>query len=642
MNVSTDAPVRSVRGTAWRVDAVILLTLFAAATVGSYLYWKRTYAPHQPFYYQHYFEPAVFIGCGRGFVVSRPQVPEMVPFLWNKIDRFSCDAIPANAPLGTDDIFQQGSWRYLMLTVGYTWRIFGVSWSALGPLFGVAFGTSIAILYGIFRLGMGPLLSAIGALILCFSEYHLAYYSILRDYLKAPFTLALFFLIGLIVARRLSPRALVATGAAYGAVTGIGYGFRPDVLGDLPPFFVVLGVFVAGGVTANLRAKGLAALACVAGFLLTGWPVIATQRESRAGCQWHVVALGFARQFDAPLGVEPAPYEAAREYLDEWMYTTVTSYAGRVHPGVGHIELCEPDYGRAAGGFVGDIVRHFPADIVVRAYASVLRVVELPFTRRPGSDDPRPDRHVERYDIGLALVSAAIVLAAAADLRVGLFLLFFLLYFGGLPGTQFDPRHFFHLEFIPWWSLGFIVASAVGRRETPLAWRRAALVLTASVAVLVLALAAIRVYQQNAARALIAGYVAADREPIARDPRDAGAYAPLRVAPHTDPETADFISVDIDRARCGDHATASFAFEPSRRAYSRVFDISRTTEVGVSQIFMPIYDGFARLAFADAPDGCIAGVYRMRDVHRFGLLLEAMLAPGWKHQPLYQRLVGVF
>ena len=631
--------VRRVR----RVDAALVLLLFVGASLGSYVYWKRTYAPLQPFYYQHYFEPAVFIGCNRGFVVSRPQVPEMVPFLWNKTDRFSCDAIPANAPLGTDDMFQLGSWRYLMLTVGYTWRIFGVRWSALGPLFGVAFGTSIAVLYGIFRLGMGPLLSTVGTLLLCFSEYHLAYYSILRDYLKAPFTLALFFLLGLIVARRLSSRALAAAGAAYGAVAGIGYGFRPDLVADLPPFFLVLGAFVAGGVTANLRAKSLAALACVAAFLVTAWPVISTQQVSRAGCQWHVVALGFARQFDDPLGVEPAPYEVAREYLDEWMYTTTTSYASRVHPGIGHIEFCEPEYGRATGQFVGDIVEHFPADIVVRAYASVLRVVELPFTRRPGNDDPRPDKHLERYGIGLAAVTMAVIVAAAADLRIGVFLLCFLLYFGGLPGTQFDPRHFFHLEFIPWWSIGFVIASAAGRRETRRSWRRAAIVLTACVIALALLLAGARAYQQHAARAMIGAYVAADRDPIARDPDHAGAYGPIRVTPHTDPETADFISLDVDRSRCGDHATATFDYEPTRRAYSRAFEIGHRADAsGLSQVFMPIYDGFTKLTLADAPDGCVVGVYRVREARRFGLLLETMLAPGWKHEPLYQRLARVF
>jgi hypothetical protein len=610
----------------------------------------RTYAPHQPFYYQNYFEPAVMIGCGRGFVVARPQVPAMVPFLWRQAETFSCEAIPPDAPLGTDDMFQQGSWRYLMLTVGYTWRLFGVSWRALGPLFGVMFGASIAALYGVFRFGMGPALAASAALVLCVSEYHLAYYSILRDYAKAPFTLLLFFLLGALVTRRPSWRSVVTIAAAYGAVAGIGYGFRTDFIADLPPFVVALCAFLAGGVFANLRLKAAALAACAAAFLITAWPVIATQDKSRAGCQWHVVALGFASQFDRPMHLQPAPYEVSREYLDEWLYTTVTSFAGRSHPGIGHIDFCEAEYGRATREYVADIVKGFPADVIVRAYASVLQMVELPLTRRPGNDDPTPDPHREQYHVGLAVVVAAIVAATVADVRIGLFLVFFLLYFGGLPATQFDPRHFFHLEFLMWWAVGFLLQCALvripARLRRPM-WppgasaRRAAIVLTGCLALLIAVLGAARVYQQAATRTLLGRYVAAARERVAVDPAPPGGHEAIRVSPHTDPETADFISLDVDRSRCGQQATAAFEYDAPRNAYSRVFDIHASVQAyGLTQIFMPVFDGFRRLAFVDAPDGCVVGIYRVRDPSRFPMLLEAVLRPGWRNEALYQRLAG--
>jgi hypothetical protein len=633
-----------------QLDGTIAFLLFVGAAVGAGVHWRHTYAPHQPFYYQNYFEPAVMIGCGKGFVVARPQVPAMVPFLSRQIDRFSCDAIPPAAPLGTDDMFQQGSWRYLMLTVGYTWRIFGVSWSALGPLFALLFGASIVVLYGIFRLGMGSALAAAAALALCFSEYHLAYYSILRDYAKAPFTLALYFLLGALVAPQVASKRTVAIAAAYGAVAGIGYGFRPDFVADLPPLFIVLAVFLAGGVLANLRLKAAAAAACIAAFLMAAWPVISTQDRSRAGCQWHVVALGFANQFDRPLGVEPAPYEVSREYLDEWLYTTVTSYAARAHPGIGHIEFCEAGYGAATREYLTDIVGRFPADVIVRAYASVLRIVELPFTRRPGNDDPKPDAHWERYRAGLALVAVAVVVATAADVRIGLFMLFFLLYFGGLPAVQFDPRHFFHLEFVDWWAAGFLAQSAFARVRVPAkergrlrapSVRRAAIVMAGCLAVLVVTLLAARWYQQAAARALLAGYVAAPRQQVVLDQGPTVSPAAVRVANPTDPETADFISLDVDASRCGEHATAAFQYDPPRHAYSRVFDLRRSQESsGLTQIFMPVYDGFHHLEFSDAPPGCVVGVFRVRDVRQFPLLLEAVLRPGWRGAPLYQRIGG--
>ena len=634
-----------------RVDCAIAILLFAGSAAWSLAYWKRVTANGQPFYYQLYFEPAVMIGCGKGFVVSRPQVPSMVPFLWRQTNDFSCDAIPRDAPLGTDDMFQLGSWRYLMIAVGYTWRLFGVSWRTLGPLFALLFATTAAALYALFRLAAGPALAVIGAVAVSASEYNRAYLLILRDYTKAPFTLVLLVLLGLLVLRRPTRARLIAVAAAYGAILGIGYGFRPDFMGDVPPFFVALFLFLPGGILRHIGLKAAAAAACVAAFLAAAWPVVSTLDQSRAGCQWHVVALGFARQFDEPLGVEPAPYEASREYLDEWLYTEVTSYAARVHPRIGHIEFCSPAYGTATREYIADAAAHFPADIVVRAYASVLRIVELPFTRRPGNDDPAPDPHRERYRIGLVLAAAAIVAVTAVDARVGVFLIFFVLYFCGLPGSQFDPRHFFHLEFVPWWAAILLAqmaiaffATAPGDRS---AWRDAAAVaralgvLAASVVLLAIVLVIARAYQQRAARTLLGGYEAAPREPIAFDAA-AGSAEGVRAAPHTDPETADFIAVDVDLSRCGAQASVAFRYlTPARRAYSREFAIAAAARVpGLTQIFMPIYDDFGRVEFAGAPPGCIAGLYHIRDAARFGLLLEAELPPGWRRAPLYQRFAA--
>lgn len=635
------------------IDATIALVLFVGAAIGGMSYWKNAVATGQPFYYQIYFEPAVMIGCGKGFVVARPQVPAMVPFLLRQVDRFSCDAIAADAPLGTDDMFQLGSWRYLMIAVGYTWRLFGVSWSALGPLFAVLFGATIASFYAIFRLGMGPPLAVVGALLLSFSELHLKYFPILRDYAKVPFSLMLIFLLGLLVSRRVTWRGGLAIAAGYGAVLGVGYGFRTDFLADFPPFFVALAVFLEGGIRRNLRFKLAAAGVCLATFVVVGWPVISSIDRSRPGCQWHVVLLGFAHQFSAPLGVDPAPYEVSREYLDEYAYTNVTSYAGRVQPGVGHIEYCEAQYGGVTRAYLTDVVRRFPADVIVRAYASILRIVELPFVARYAKDDydEKPYDRNAGHGIGLGLVVAAIALATAADTRVGLFLAFFLLYFAGLPAIQFDARHFFHLEFVMWWAGGFLLQQAFiylrrGMRQH--AWRtaaapllRAGVVLTGCFAVLMLTLWAARQYQQAVAQSLLGSYLAAGREqlPLAgilsAEPEPA-----IRVAPHTDPETADFVVVDLNASRCGEHATVAFRYDrDARRAYSRVFKIPRDDgSGGLTHIFMPIYDGFHRVEFSDAPPGCVDGVYRVRQPGQFPLLLEVVLRPGWRRAPLYQRL----
>ena len=653
-------PPRDVTRVCWRsrtpllIDGAIALLLFVGAAIGGLSYWKGAVANGQPFYYQNYFEPAVMLACGKGLVVARPQVPAMVPFLWRQTDRFSCDAIGPDAPLGTDDMFQLGSWRYLMLAVGSTWRVFGVSWSALGPLFAVLFGATIASVYAVFRLGMGPILAVAGSLLLSVSELHLAYLPVLRDYAKAPFTLILIFLLGLLVKQRVTWRSLIGIAAAYGVTLGVGFGFRTDFLADFLPFFVVVALFLDGGVLRNVPAKIAAGAVCVAMFMAAAWPVISTLDKSRPGCQWHVVLLGFANQFSEPLGVEPAPYDVNREYLDEYAYTTVTSYAGRVQPGVGHIEFCEARYGVATRAYVMDVVTRFPADVIVRAYASILRIVELPFIGR-GSDDENGQRPPRRAadGTGLALVVAALALAMAANMRAGAFLLFFVLYFCGLPAVQYDARHFFHLEFVAWWAAGFLLQSAFTQLRLLMqqhGWRaaaapvaRTAAVLTGCLAVLVLALDAARAYQQAAAQSLLARYLASGREqlPLAQV-LSPGSEVAIRVSPHADPETADFIAVDLNGSRCGARTTVAFRYDQkSRRAYSRVFEVPRDeASRGLTHIFMPIYDGFERLEFSDAPPGCVDGVSRVREPGQFPLLLEVMLRPGWRRAPLYQRLRG--
>src|SRR5262245_15955166 len=240
------------RGLPWWADAAIALLLFAGSAIGGSAYWKSAVSRGQPFYYQHYFEPAVMVACGKGFFVARPQVDAMVPFLWRQADRFSCDAIPADAPLGTRDMYQ-GSWRYLMYAVGLTWRVVGISWSALAPLFGLLFGATIAAAYAVLRLGMSPFVARLGALALTQSNLHLSYMPHLRDYSKAPFTLALLFLLGLLVTGETTARRVLGLSALYGAVLGFGYGFRTDLLADLPPLLLALFFFMKGGVLGNMR-----------------------------------------------------------------------------------------------------------------------------------------------------------------------------------------------------------------------------------------------------------------------------------------------------------------------------------------------------------------------------------------------------
>jgi hypothetical protein len=391
-------------------------------------------------------------------------------------------------------------------------------------------------------------------------------------------------------------------------------------------------------------------------------PIVSSVYRS-GGCQWHTALLGFARDFSDPLGVTDAPYDVSREYLDDYVYVTVTSYAARANPGVGHIEYCLPQYDAATGRFLADVVKRFPADIVIRGYASALRIVEAPFVwfgpqrlNAEGVEQLPPNPEGGR-GLGLALVLIAIGMATAVSLRMALFLMFFLLYFGGYPAIQFGTRHYFHLEVITWCAAAFILQALVTEfwpfRTAPRETRhgfslrqvsRAALVLAAGCVALVAIVWSARVYQQATVRPLLDRYLSAAKDEIPVEQVLSGAaLSALRPSPHTDPETADFLEVDLNQWRCGERPVVTFRYGSdmaTRKAFSRAFVLDHRDDAReLTRIFMPVYDRFQGIDFSDTRPGCIDGIYRLRDVGQ-PLMLEVVLTPGWRKAPLYQRLMG--
>src|ERR1043166_2161826 len=488
------------------LDAAIAVTILVLATNWGTWYWNKSLAiGRHPSFYQLYFEPAVMVACGKGFVVAQPQVPSMGRFLAEQAETFDCADIPAGTKLVGDQLFQ-GANRYLMTAAGLTWRVRGISFRNLGPLAGALFGVAITAVYGIFRLGMGRVLSALLAWLVSVSTLQLGNLPNILDYSKAPFILLLIFMTGWLVRMRPSWRRVLATSLAAGAVLGIGYGFRTDVLIAVPAFVMTLLLFVDAGWRSRLRYAVAGGLAFFATFYVVGWPVISTVQRTWS-CQWHTVILGLGDGYTHDLGLESAPYDWLAGLTDEFVHAATTSYAARLQPGVKAIEYCSPEYGEVTRAYMFDVVRHTPGDILVRAYASSLRMTQLPLRWR---FPPMPHLAVDYYklrkalttraqDAGIFLVLAALFLVTSYSLRLGLFLVGVLLYFGGYPAIQFSNRHFFHFEVITWWAFGFLVQQLgsalvrVVRHQPPAlptaaAMRRSALALSGVFVALVISL----------------------------------------------------------------------------------------------------------------------------------------------------------
>ena len=431
--------------------------------------FERSNAPPEPWVKQ--LGAALAFACGHGYVDPGYQPsPAVAAFLQKKIDRISCQELPAGSGMRPPN-FTQALYRYMTLSVGMIWRLFGLSWTNLGFLLGLLHGLSAVAVYGVFRLAVSRVPAAAGALIMTVSPLELRFLPQLRDYAKTPFILTLILILGLLVVRPFSRRRVLVLAAAYGAVMGVGFGFRNDLLINMLPFIVTVALFLPVPIRSHLRLK-LAALALSgACFVICAWPIIAAYRTGSNTT--HVALLGLMSAFDARLGVTGSVYGWGAFYDDGLVMKTVGSYAERMH----HHPVVElsREYERAAGEYLLFVARHWPADLMIRGYASILRVLELPFQMRSHTTAAPPaivDEHIRSLygawdavlsrlsGLGVPITALVIVASAGSSVRIAIWLLAAVLYFAAYPAVQFDARHYFFLEFIPWLALASMCETA--------------------------------------------------------------------------------------------------------------------------------------------------------------------------------------
>lgn len=652
-------------------EFALVLALFLTSFTGGTIFWKLFLAwGYHPSFYQQYFEPAVMIACGKGFVVSGTQPVLLVEFLKTQRDSFNCADIPSQTVLGREGLYQ-GAWRYLLSTVGWFWKFRGVSWSGLGPLIGLFFAVTIVFMYATCRIGMGRLLALFMALGFASSAIHLMNLPHLRDYSKAPFTLALIFILGLLVVLPARRSTVFALAAAYGAVLGIGYGFRTDFLVNLPVFPLVLFAFLPGGFTRNLGQKAVATLIFFTAFFIASWPITSTV-YAQGGCQWHVTLLGLQSPFDDALHITHAPYDFGYVYGDRYVQRAVSAFASGSPDAPPGIVYCSHEYDVQSWNLLKTLIIRFPADFMTRSLGAVSQIIDLPFEQsivRPlqwaefsartlwtveGLYRLRMRIVTSMQGDGKYLVAAALLILSATSLRLAFFLLFFILYFAGYPAIQFHPRHYFHLELITWWSFGFVADqmfhwlrsgshSRIRELTARVVARRVVLFTLAVLAIILLPLITLRWYQQRQATSLFTAYIQTPREPILTGAvTEDGHYVVLQPTIERPTEfLTQFVEVDLNSNSCARTAAVTFRYDPAfpNEDFTRTVSIDHAlASAGVTRIFIVLYERFRAVEFSGVQPGCILGVYRLVGLRSLPVLLDATLRPGWERLPLYQRL----
>ncbi len=621
------------------------------------------------------FGSAVAMACGHGFVnPGYTLTPALDEFLSNRRDRLSCSDLPPAIPPMELNATQR-LYRYLMMTSALVWKVTGVSWKGLRPLYAVMYGATLLVAYGIFRLGIGRLMSLAATAGLAVSPIHLQHLPFLRDYAKAPFILALILVMGRMASTAGSDRRNLIYSAAFGAILGVGFGFRNDLLIVIVPWLIVVLAALPGPLAANLRTKAGCVAVSAAAFVVAAWPILTGYAAgSNTG---HVTVLGLMTPFDGPLGIASPIYDTGYLYNDQYGWTLVQSYAFRQFGKA--VYYMQKDYDRAAVAYVLTIARHWPADLMARAYASILNVLELPFAvgehvamipvgvtgrqlLRFYTDAGRLLVLLHGFGAAMALTTLGII--SIRNLRAAIVLLVLLAYFAGYPALQFHVRHYFQLEFIGWFALAFLLerllTSAVRYRagSWPSLARGAAgagAFAVSAALVLVALLGGVRMYQEAHARTLLRDrYLGADREPV---PTRITSIADGRVlvdtsALWTAPPSGAPISTEYLVARFAGRGCDAVQVPATFRYLSRTpdYDFSHDVDVRLRPdadaiVMSPIFDlpGESRFQGIELPAreaSCLAGVERMKAGRVPPVLIDLDAPSWWMRGKLYQTLAA--
>ena len=390
-------------------------------------------------YYQEAFEPAINVALGRGFVTfsgaELDRNPSIRDFLRSRVDSLGRLDLDESVPATGLTQFQLLE-RYLMTSVGWTWRLVGMSHSALFLPWCLAVGFTVAAAFIFARNYVGRIASTLAAILFLYSPTTLEMVHSPRDFLKAPFAFLFLACAGRCAARSEERAGLWAIGG--GLALGIGSGFRMDVLVLAPLFPVVLLLRHRMG-----RDVVGPALTFAVSLLISFWPIgSAFSGGSNAA---HVTLLGQVRDFQG--GGYPGTHEwNALEGYEDSHVVALSEVAAAVR-GIRAPAYSTAGYDRLVESVLRDELRWAPADLVSKVIRTHQLLWELPSS--PGNT-PRGApgwlvllqsswRHWAGWIWLLALATALLC-------RSGRYTVVFLAFLLAVASSwlQYAPRHVFH------------------------------------------------------------------------------------------------------------------------------------------------------------------------------------------------------
>ncbi len=431
------------------------------------------------------FSPAIQFAAGNGMkdFQTYEATPGLSEYLFGDGTSFDVSALKGGENTAPMVYCLRLQHYYLIYALGVTYKILGVSRWSVHLLCIFLYAINALVLYAIFRLAMGRLLSLGGTLISVSLPIYVAMSPSLRDFSKAPWILGVVLVLGILMRRPHRGRVFLALSVLLGVLAGIGVGFRQDLL--ICPILAVpvLGfiVRVEAQRPALWRLGGILAMVGVFAFLAR--PVFEGMRADGSTAAAHTLSQGLAQRNENLMHFGDASYEHHIHEGDAFNVAVIRGYTrrtGETKPAVDHT----PAYGNAGRQMFMDVFRQFPADIYSRAIASIVfmtrlpEVVDISAVVYPDSEESPVaqfgrlhapiTREVSR--LGLLFLVAGLFVLAVHDLRMAVGTAFLAICLMGYPSLLCCYRHCFHLAFIPYWFLGLTLVG-LGKAMSNLAAR---------------------------------------------------------------------------------------------------------------------------------------------------------------------------
>ena len=579
---------------------------------------------------------------GRPGWVPNPEtlkaLPQWQAFMSRQLEYFPCQAL-SDVPLVEIGVGWQQS-EYFHRALGLWFQFRGPTIEGFISFQAAFHAATCSIAYLVFRLGLWRIVALAGAAAIASSSWHLTAVALPIEYAKAPWMLASVGLCGLVLRRDAQGQSLWASALALGLVSGIGIGFKADLMAAVPLALVTTSIFVRR--TPSGPSRRVLATSCVlAGVALGGGGVMWRTFQGEAGSVLAVQFLGGLDSATERMHAINPLYDYGLAFDDSHITVLINSYAQRV------LGATEPAYffsramQHASVQLLSDIWTTFPGDLVLRVIASTLRIVQL-------------------NGYGLPIAVGGLFLVFVKDLRVGWFIAVATVYLSAYVSLVFQRRHFYHLEFISWGLAGVLVQtlcmshrllpSRLAREQWRLAARRvlaAALSLALIAVVAVAALVVARIYQQAAVLRLIEDYTRVPREE-------------RRVLRVDDSSGNALVSIDGITATAsdptwrldemtGDYAVLTFGcwqaspititakYRPPGAAWDRTFSIPCVAPGETATLMLPIYQygatyRFDALLMSDRATQAIRSAAIMTPDARVRLWLPLLIPADWRRQ----------